>query len=211
MVVTLVLEWRDVIPGAPYLTQFFTEKGAKVNKTDWQRKWWMKMCVPAVLAYHNLFINDKVNHSNFFLPVEKKKTKKKKPIKSKKNLEPFSRKNPIPKRMSRRRVAHSNDILRTLLSRCCKVLSFFQRYQQEFFWFDNSLLTMNNTVTKRDQYLALRRVKYYKDVKSYLCYNVTWRNRPTALAGEQQLTRWMFSSIGDYRMYLCPVQLKKTV
>ena len=41
MVVTLVLEWRDVIPGAPYLTQFFTEKDEKVNKTDWQNIAWI--------------------------------------------------------------------------------------------------------------------------------------------------------------------------
>ena len=76
MVVTLVLEWRDVIPEAPYLTQFFTEKDEKVNKTDRQNKWSMKMCVLAVLAYRNSFINGKVNHSNFFLPVEKKREKK---------------------------------------------------------------------------------------------------------------------------------------
>ena len=41
-----------------------------------------KMCVLAVLAYRNSFINDKVNHSNIFLAVDKK-MKKKKPIKSK--------------------------------------------------------------------------------------------------------------------------------
>jgi len=57
----------------------------------------------------------------------------------------------------------------------------------------------------------LRRVKYYKHVKSDLCYNITWRNRPTELAGEQQLTRWMFSSKRDYRTYLSPLQLKGTV
>ena len=33
--VTFALEQRDVIPGAPFLTQFFTEK---VNKTDRQNK-----------------------------------------------------------------------------------------------------------------------------------------------------------------------------
>ena len=31
------------------------------------------------------------------------------------------------------------------------------------------------------------------------------------LAGEQQLTRWMFSSNRDYRTYLSPLQLKGTV
>ena len=103
MVVTLDLEWSDVIPGAPYLAQFFTEKDEKVNKTDWQNKWSVKMCLLAVLAYRNSFINDKVNHSNIFLAGRKKK----KPIKSKKNLRPFSPKNRIPNRMSRKRVAHS--------------------------------------------------------------------------------------------------------
>ena len=31
------------------------------------------------------------------------------------------------------------------------------------------------------------------------------------MAGEQQLTRWMFSSNRDYRTYLSPLQLKGTV
>ena len=31
------------------------------------------------------------------------------------------------------------------------------------------------------------------------------------MAGEQQLTRWMFSSSRDYRTYLSPLQLKGTV
>ena len=36
-------------------------------------------------------------------------------------------------------------------------------------------------------------------------------NRPTELAEEQQLTRWMFSSNRDYRTYLSPLHLKGTV
>ena len=67
----------------------------------------MKMCVLAVLAYRNSFINDKVNHSNIFLAVEKKNEEKETNQEQKKNLRPFSPKNRIPKRKSRKRVAHS--------------------------------------------------------------------------------------------------------
>ena len=35
------------------------------------------MCVLAVLAYRNSFINDKVNHSNIFLARRKKKDEEK--------------------------------------------------------------------------------------------------------------------------------------
>ena len=41
------------------------------------------MFVLAVLAYRNSFKNDKANHSNIFLACRKKKTKKEKPIDSK--------------------------------------------------------------------------------------------------------------------------------
>ena len=42
-------------------------------------------------------------------------------------------------------------------------------------------------------------------------FHITWRNRPTELAGEQQLPRWMFSSNRDHRTYLSPLQKKGTV
>ena len=148
MVVTLDLEGRDVIPGAPYLTQFFTEKDEKVNKTDWQNKWSVKMCVLAVLAYRNSFINDKVNHSNIFLAWRKKMKKKRNQSRVKRNLRPFSPKNRIPNRMSRKRVAHSMTFWQHFSLVVVRFFLFFQRFQQDF-WFENSLLTMNNTVTKR--------------------------------------------------------------
>ena len=104
----------------------------------------MKMCVLAVLAYRNSFINDKVNRSNIFLACRKKKMKTEKPIKSKrKTYDLFHRKTAFQNE------CHAKDDIRTTLSfRCCKVVSFFQRFQQDFS-FENSLLTMNNTVTKR--------------------------------------------------------------
>ena len=133
----------------------------------------MKKCVLAVLAYRNSFINDKVNHSNIFLACRKKIEKKKRnQSRVKAKLTTFFTKKPHSKTNVTQKSCTFHDILRTLLSRCCKVLSFFQRFQQDFS-LKNSLLTMNSTVTKRHQYHALLRVKYYKHVKSDLCYNVT--------------------------------------
>ena len=128
MVVTLDLEWRDVIPGAPYLTQFFTEKDEKVNKTDWQNKWSVKMCLLAVLAYRNSFINDKVNHSNIFLAGRKKKETNQ----ELKKLTTFFTKKPHSKPNVTQKSCTFHDILTTLLSRCCKVLSFFSTFSAGF-------------------------------------------------------------------------------
>ena len=52
------------------------------------------MCVFAVFAFRNSFINDKANHANMFLAC-RKKNEEKKPIKSKRKtyLRPFSPKN----------------------------------------------------------------------------------------------------------------------
>ena len=77
--------------------------------------------------------------------------------------------------------------------RPCKVLSFFSTFLPAFFVWEFSTLLRNATST------WLRRVKYYKHVTSDLCFNITWGNRRTELAGEQQLT------------YLSPLQLKGTV
>ena len=106
----------------------------------------MKMCVLTVLAYRNSFINDKVNHSNIFLARRKKNEKKRNQSRVKKKLTTFLTKKPHSKTNVTQKSCTFHDILTTLLSRCCKVLSFFQRFQQDF-WFENSLLTMNNTVT----------------------------------------------------------------
>ena len=70
---------------------------------------------------------------------------------------------------------------------------FFSTFLPAFFVWEFSTLLRNATST------WLRRVKYYKHVTSDLCFNITWGNRRTELAGEQQLT------------YLSPLQLKGTV
>ena len=101
----------------------FTEK---VNKTDWQHKWSMKMCVLAVLAYRNLFINDKANHSNIFLACRKKKRKRNQ-SRVKEKLTTFFTKNSHSKTNVTQKSCTFHDILTTLSSRCCKVRSFFQR------------------------------------------------------------------------------------
>ena len=70
---------------------------------------------------------------------------------------------------------------------------FFQRFYQHFS-FENSLTLLRNGTST-----WLRRVKYYKHIKSDLCYNIKWGNRRKELAGEQKL------------IYLSPLQLKATV
>ena len=84
----------------------------------------------------------------FFLPVEKKKRKKKNQSRVKEKFTTFVTKKPHSKTNVTQKSCTFHDILTTLLSRRCKVLSFFERFQQDFS-FENSLLTMNNTVTKR--------------------------------------------------------------
>ena len=62
--------------------------------------------------------------------------------------------------------------------RPCKVLSFFQRFYHRFS-FENSLTLLRNGTST-----WLRRVKYYKYVKSDSCYNITWGNcnyRPSSV------------------------------
>ena len=62
--------------------------------------------------------------------------------------------------------------------RPCKVLSFFQRFHHHLS-FENSLTLLRNGTST-----WLRRVKYYKYVKSDLCYNITWGNcnyRPSSV------------------------------
>ena len=77
----------------------------------------------------------------FFLPVEKK-MKTEKPINSKRKTYDL-----FHQRTAFQNECHAKDDIRTTLS-FRKVVSFFQRFQQDFS-FENSLLTMNNTVTKR--------------------------------------------------------------
>ena len=154
--------------------------------------------------YRNSFINDNVNHSNIFLACRKKKLKTEKPIK--KNLRLFHQKTAFQNECHAKEL---HDILTTLSFRCCKVVSFFfSTFSAGFFVWQFSFNHEQHCY--ETALVPLRRVKYYKHVKSDLCYNITWRNRPTELAGEQQLTRWMFNSNRDYRTYLSPLQLNGT-
>ena len=83
-----------------------------------------KMCVLAVLAYRNSFINDKVNHSNIFLAC-RKKNEEKETNQVKEKLTTFFTKKPHSKTKVTQKSCTFQDILTTLLSRCLKVLSFF--------------------------------------------------------------------------------------
>ena len=80
----------------------------------------------------------------FFLPVEKtKEKKKKKPIKSKRKIcDLFHEKTAFQNE------CHAKE------SRCCKVLSFFHRFQQDFS-FENSLLTMTEAYNPERGYMLL--------------------------------------------------------
>ena len=131
----------------------------------------MKMYVLAVLACRNSFINVKANHSNIFLAC-RKKMKKRNQSRVKEKFRTFFTKKLHSKTNVTQRSCTFHDTLTTLSSRCCKVRSFFQRFQQDFS-FESFFLTMNNTVTKRHFVVPLRRVKYYKHVKSDLSYNIT--------------------------------------
>ena len=71
--------------------------------------------------------------------------KKKKPIKSKRKTYDLFHQKTVFQNECQVKELH---ILTTLSSCCGKVLSFFQRFAQDFS-FEISLLTMNNTVTKR--------------------------------------------------------------
>ena len=69
----------------------------------------------------------------FFLPVEEKKCTKRNQSRVKEKLMTSFTKNRIPKRMSRKRVAHADNIIVSLFTMgCCKVLSSFNVW--EFFF-----------------------------------------------------------------------------
>ena len=121
----------------------------------------------------------------FFLPVEEKKWRKRNQSRVKEKLTTFFTKNRIPKRMSRKRVAHSDNIIVSLFTMscckrkrvahsdimdslltmgCCKVFVLST--------FENSSLTMKNSYHK----VPSRRVNYYKHFKFDLRYNITSRD-----------------------------------
>ena len=95
------------------------------NKTNDQ---W-RCALLAVLTYRNSFIHFKLLIMPmayvFFLPVEKRKWRKRNQSRvKKKTLATFFTKIRIPKRMSRKRVAHSDNIIVSLFTMgCCKGLS----------------------------------------------------------------------------------------
>ena len=103
----------------------------------------------------------------FFLPFTRKEMKKKKPIKSKRKTHAVFHQKPYSKRMSRRRVALSDNIIVSLFTMgCCEVLFLST--------FENSFLTMKNSYHKA--FVPSRRVNYYKHVKSDLRDNITSRD-----------------------------------
>ena len=92
----------------------------------------------------------------FFLPFTRKEMKKKKPIKSKRKTHAVFHQKPYSKRMSRRRVALSDNIIVSLFTMgCCEVLFLST--------FENSFLTMKNSYHKA--FVPSRRVNYYKHVE----------------------------------------------
>ena len=93
--------------------------------------------------------------------------KKKKPIKSKRKTHDVFHQKPYSKRMSRRRVAISDNIIVSLFTMgCCKVLSSLSVWEL--------FLTMKNSYHKA--LVPLRRVTYYKHVKFDLRDNITSRD-----------------------------------
>ena len=151
----------------------------------------MKICVLAVLAYRNSFILFKLlklndNCLRLFLACGRTEMKKKKPIKSKRKTYDLSHQKIVFQNECHAKELH---ILTTLSSRCLRFFLFWTFSAGVFVWdFSfNHEQHCNETAL-----VPLRRVKYYTHVKSDLCYNITWRNRPTELAGEHNLIRWMF-------------------
>ena len=59
----------------------------------------------------------------FFFPVEEKKWRKRNQLRVKEKPATFFPKNRIPKRMSRKKVEHSDNIVSLFIMVCCKVLS----------------------------------------------------------------------------------------
>ena len=94
----------------------------------------MKICVLAVLAYRNSFILFKLlilidNCLRLFLACGRKEMKKKKPIKSKRKTYDLFQQKTVFQNECHAKELH---ILTALSSRCCKVLLFFQLFQQDF-------------------------------------------------------------------------------
>ena len=150
----------------------------------------MKICVLAVLAYRISFIHFKLLimaiSSVFFLPVEEKKWRKRNESRVKEKPTTLFTKKPYSKTNVTQKSCTFWQHYRLVVVR----FFLFSTFSAGFFVWDFSFNHEQHCY--ETALVPLRRVKYYKHVKSDLCYNITWRNRPTELAGEHHLTRWMF-------------------
>ena len=147
--------------------------------------------IRAVLAYCNSFILFKLlilndNCLRLFLACRRKEMKKKKPIKSKRKTHDVFHQKPYSKTNVTQKSSRCWQHYRLVVVR----FFLFSTFSAGFFVWDFSFNHEQHCY--ETALVPLRRVKYYKHVKSDLCYNITWRNRPTELAGEHHLTRWMF-------------------
>ena len=109
---------------------------------------------------------------------------KKKPIKSeKKTLATFFTKIRIPKRMSRKRVAHADNIIVSLFTMgCCKVLSSLNVW--EFFFNREKQLPYGTWTIASSKIIT--NIKLMKHVKFDLRDNITSRDVTKSLSAEQQ-------------------------
>ena len=138
----------------------------------------------------------------FFLPVEEQKWRKRNQSRVKEKPTTFFTKKPCSKTNVTQKSCTFWQHYRLVVVR----FFLFWTFPAGFFVWDFSFNHEQHCYETAPE--PLRRVKYSKHVKSDLCYYITWRNRPTELAGEHHLTRWMF---WDYRTYLSPLQLKGIV
>ena len=119
----------------------------------------------------------------FFSPVAEKKWRKRNQSRVKEKLTTFFTKNCTPKGMSRKRVAHSDNIIVSLFTMgCCKVLSSLNVWE---FFFNHKAL------------VPLRRVNYNKHVKFDLRDNITSRDvtkKSMDLAGAGSKARYSGNS-----------------
>ena len=123
----------------------------------------------------------------FLLPVEKKKWRKRNESRVNEKLTIFFTKKPHSKTNVTQKSCTFHDFPTTLSFRCCEVLPFnvFSRIFCLRIQFEPWATLLRNGTSTIASSIILQTCQN----------NVTWRNRPTELAGEQQLTRWMFNSM----------------
>ena len=151
----------------------------------------MEMCVlmqfllTVIRSY--IYTADNANCLRLFRGCRRKEMKKKKPIKSKRKTYDLSHQKTVFQNEY-----HAKEPCTFWQHYCLVVVRFFlfSTFPAGFFVWDFSFNNEQHCYETAPE--PLRRVKYSKHVKSDLCYYITWRNRPTELAGEHHLTRWMF-------------------